>query len=40
MHWQNEGQADYADFIEHAIESGNKVMFGAECLDDTNSYRP
>jgi predicted Zn-dependent protease len=40
MNWKNEGQTDFITYIQHAIESGNNVMFGPECLDDTNSFHP
>lgn len=34
MYWANEGSKDAADFVQQFMDTGNRVMFGAECLED------
>lgn len=40
MFWLNEGGADLQAFVQRRMATGSTVLFGAECLQDTRSYRP
>lgn len=34
MYWANEGASAAADFVRTYVETGNRLLFGPECLDD------
>jgi hypothetical protein len=38
MFWQNEGEADLLNFIQHYMTTGNTVMWGQEVLADVQAY--
>lgn len=40
MYFQNEGASDLKEFVLKVISTGNLVIFGDECLNDTRAYRP
>lgn len=40
MYYQNEGAAAMANFAQQITATGSKVVFGAECISDTEQYMP
>lgn len=40
MYYLNEGKSDLIAFAVQVNTTGNVVMFGSECLNDTRSYKP
>ncbi len=40
MYYLNEGAGDLKTFVQNYLISGETVMFGSECLNDTRSYKP
>lgn len=39
MHYLNEGASDMKTFVQQYITSGSTVMFGNECLADSQNYK-
>ena len=37
MFWSNEGVQDLVEFVQRFISSGSTILFGLECLDDTDA---
>lgn len=40
MFWKNEGRESLLNFVENYRKNGNTVLFGSECLQDTQGFRP
>lgn len=40
MYWHNDGLNDLRDFAQIYMNTGDPVMFGAECLRDAAEYKP
>lgn len=40
MYYQNEGSSALIDFAQQMTTTGSKVVFGAECIADTEAYLP
>lgn len=40
MYYQNEGQGSVASFIQQFTGSGNRVVFGPECIADCEAFMP
>lgn len=40
MYWLNEGPSELVKFVSKFLKTGNKVIFGSECLEDTAKYSP
>ncbi len=40
MYYLNEGAGDLKTFVQNYLISGQTVMYGSECLNDTRSYKP
>lgn len=40
MYFQNEGASAMVNFVQQMNMSGSKVVFGAECVSDTEQYMP
>jgi hypothetical protein len=38
LYAQNEGAADIVPFVQKVVATGQKVVFGSECLADTDAY--
>lgn len=40
MYYQNEGASAMVGFVQQMTTTGSKIVFGAECISDTESYLP